>query len=143
MAKDGESVSASCGSTAKGYGLCDNNKCSGRDDRRDPEKAIPAGVKLLSDDINLFSSSYTDREAFGLASYNGGAAIVKDAIEATGKKDPTWEEVSAALTADIVGKYLKGKNFDQTDERNVKVREISEYPRRVQRYAAAYESLEK
>ena len=132
-----------CGSTAKGYGLCDNNKCSGRDDRRDPEKAIPAGVKLLSDDINLFSSSYTDREAFGLASYNGGAAIVKDAIEATGKKDPTWEEVSAALTADIVGKYLKGKNFDQTEERNVKVREISEYPRRVQRYAAAYESLEK
>ncbi len=131
-----------CGSTAKGYGLCDNSKCSGRDERRDPEKAIPAGVKLLSDDINLFSSSYTDREAFGLASYNGGSAIVKDAIKATGKKDPTWEEVSAALTEEIVGRYLKGKYFDTTKERNGKVREISEYPRKIQKYAAAYESLE-
>jgi murein DD-endopeptidase MepM/ murein hydrolase activator NlpD len=131
-----------CASSAYGYGLCDNKKCSGRDDRKDPEKAIPAGVKLLVDDIGSFSK-YTDREAFGLAAYNGGAAIVKAAIQATGKTDPSWEEVSAALTADIVGKYLKGKYFDTTEERNAKVREITSYPGKVQKYAAAYAALEK
>ena len=132
-----------CGSTAQGYGLCDNSKCSGRDDRKNPEKAIPAGVKLIVDDINTFKDSYTDREAFGLAAYNGGAAIVKAAIEATGKSNPSWEEVSAALTQEIVGRYLKGKYFDTTEERNAKVREITSYPEKVERYAAAYESLEK
>lgn len=129
-----------CSTTAKEYGLCDNKKCSGRDDRKDPEKAIPSGVKLLHDNINNFPRK-TDQIQFSLAAYNGGSAIVTAAIEATGKTDPSWEEVSAALTADIVGKYLKGKYFDTTEERNAKAREITSYPGKVQKYAAAYDAL--
>ncbi len=137
-----------CKETAYNYGLCDNKKCSEKDDRTVPEKAIPAGIKLLADKMESFTS-YTDKEYFALAAYNGGVGVVKKAIEATGKKDPTWQEVSAALDQEIIAVVYSDafsstvyeENFGTTENRNKKVREIQDYAEKVLSYYHAYLAL--
>ncbi|PIN79549.1 hypothetical protein COV16_03655 [Candidatus Woesearchaeota archaeon CG10_big_fil_rev_8_21_14_0_10_34_8] len=135
-----------CKGTAYDYNLCDNKVCSGTDYRLTPEKAIPAGVKLLEDNMKSFSS-YTDRNAFALASYNGGAGLIKKAIAKTGKSDPSWEEVSAAITEDLIAEVYSNafkesvynNVFGTTEKRNNKVREVRNYVGKVMGYYYAYE----
>lgn len=127
-----------CTSTAKEYGL-------ENDERFVPEKIIPAGVALLQDNIKLFSS-YTDKHAFALAAYNGGPDVIEKAIEATGKSNPTWQEVSAALNQQIIAEAYSDalssriyeKRFGTTEKRNNKVREIQQYVNRVMQYYCVY-----
>lgn len=131
-----------CGSTALQYGLCSDKKCEDKDERIYPEKAIPAGVQLLADNIQAFKN-YKDKEAFALAAYNGGPAVVDDAIAATGKTDPSWSDVSAAITADIIAKYYSAKTWPTTESRNKKAKEIIAYPNTVLGYMHAYEAQSK
>lgn len=130
-----------CASTAYAYGLCDNKKCSGTDYREDPTKIINAGVKLINDNQNTYKK-YTDKIAFGLAAYNGGAAVITDAIAATGKTDPSWSEVSFAITADIIEKYYSKEIWPTTESRNKRAKQIIEYPNNVLSYMHAYETQE-
>lgn len=128
-----------CPSTAKSYGLS-------LDDRLVPEKAIPAGVALLQDNIKSFSGSH-DKVAFALAAYNGGVGIVKKAMQKTGKTEPAWEEVKVEITeeliAEIYSKSFKAsiysKYFGTLEKRNAKVREIQNYVGSVLLYYYAYE----
>lgn len=127
-----------CSGTAYDYGLCDTKGCSRRDERKIPEKAIPAGVRVLQDYTNDFSK-YTYKIYFGLAAYNGGPGTIQGAIKATGKTNPSWEEVSAQIDESLIAKYFKGQYFDTTEEKRGKARQIIEYPGRVLAYSAAYE----
>ncbi len=124
-----------CSSTAHEYGLCINERCSGTDYRTDPQKAIPAGVQLLQNNLNSFTK-YSDSMKFAIASYNAGAKVIKNAIQKTGKSNPSWEEVSAALDASCV------TNSETTEEKNNKVNEIRNYVPRVLGYSSAYEQLQ-
>lgn len=139
-----------CKGTAYNYDLCSNKKCTGTDYRTDATRAIPAGVKLLQDNLNSFSG-YTDRVAFSLAAYNGGAGLIKKAITATGKSDPSWDEVSAQITQELVADVYSDafsdsvyeQSFGTTEMRNKKVREVRGYANKVLSYYYAYEGLEK
>ena len=114
---------------------------SKRDDKTDPTKAIPAVVRLLQDNMNRFTR-YSESEAFALASYNGGASLVNKAIASTGKSDPSWKEVSAALNQEIIAEvysesyssYIYEKYFGTTEKRNEKIQEIQNYVGRVMNY---------
>ncbi len=127
-----------CGDTAKQYGLSP-------EDRLVPEKAIPAGVQLLQDNMKSFSR-YNDKNAFALAAYNGGPDLVTAAIKATGKNDPSWEEVKAEITqeriAEIYSKSYRSdtyeKYFGTTELRNKKVLEVRNYVAPIMRYYYAY-----
>ncbi len=126
-----------CASTAYQYGLCDASDCSGTDYRTDPEKAIPAGIKRLFAGYNYFNH-YSAAIEFSLASYNGGEAVIKKAIQATGKEDPTWIDVSTVLTEDM---YTKSSPyFDTAEKREKKIKQIRNYVPTVLSYAAAYAS---
>lgn len=124
--------------------------CDLTDERFDPEKTIPAGVQLLQDNLKSFSG-YTDRVAFTLAAYNGGSGLIKKAITATGKSDPSWEEVSAQITQELVAEVYSDafsdrvykKSFGTTEMRNKKVTEVRTYANKVLSYYYAYEGLEK
>ncbi len=138
-----------CSGTAHEYDLCSNKQCSGTDYRKDPEKAIPAGVKLLQNNVNVFPT-YSSKVEFALASYNGGATVIKKAIQSTGKSNPSWEEVAASLNAEIIADVYSEsfsssvykKSFGTTELRNNKVREIQNYVGRVLGYTHAYEQLQ-
>lgn len=132
-----------CGDTAKKYGLS-------LEDRLIPEKAIPAGVALLQDNMKSFSS-YSDKNAFALAAYNGGPALITAAIKATGKNDPSWEEVKAEITqeriAEIYGKYYSSDTYEEhfgtKEKRNKKVQEVRNYVTPIMNYFYAYLKIEK
>lgn len=131
-----------CASSAKEYDLS-------LEDRFVPEKAIPAGVALLQDNMKSFLS-YSDKDAFALAAYNGGTTIVKKAIAATGKSNPPWTEVQKALTEDLIAEVYQDsfssssyeKYFGTTEKRNRKVREIRQYADHVRTYYTAYLKLQ-
>ena len=94
---------------------------------------------------------YKDHVAFSLAAYNGGAWLIKKAIAATGKSDPTWEEVSAQITEGLIAEVYSEafssrvykENFGTTILRNKKVNEVRNYPNIFLKYYYAYEQLEK
>ena len=138
-----------CKGTAYQYDLCSNKKCTGSDYRSDATKAIPAGVQLLQDNMKSFSG-YKDQVAFSLAAYNGGAGLAKKAIAATGKSDPSWEEVSGQITEDLIADVYSDafsssvyeESFGTTEKRNRKVKEVRAYANRVLSYYYAYDSLE-
>ncbi len=123
--------------------------CDLNDERFDPEKTIPAGVKLLQANMKSFDN-YKDKVAFSLAAYNGGAGLIKKAIAATGKNDPSWEEVSLQITEDLIAQVYSDafsssvykESFGTTEKRNRKVKEVRRYANRVLSYYYAYESLE-
>jgi murein DD-endopeptidase MepM/ murein hydrolase activator NlpD len=129
--------------TAKEYGLS-------LEDRFVPEKAIPAGVQLLQDYTKSFST-YNDQVAFGLAAYNAGPGFIKKAIQKTGKSDPSWEEVKAEITEDLVAEIYRKefgsktyeKNFGTTEKRNAKVGEVRNYPAPIMNYYYAYLNIKK
>ncbi|MFA6888277.1 MAG: peptidoglycan DD-metalloendopeptidase family protein [Candidatus Woesearchaeota archaeon] len=124
-----------CGSTAYDYNLCSDPKCLGTDYRTNPLKSIPAGVLHLQNNVDEFST-YTDKLKFGAAAYNAGGGVIRNAIKKTGKSNPSWEEVSAALDASCV------TYFKTTEEKNDKVIEIRNHVPRVMGYYYAYEQLQ-
>lgn len=139
-----------CKGVAYDYGLCSDAQCNSGDNRKDPTKAIPAGVQLLQDNLNVFDD-YKESVAFSLAAYNGGAGLIKKAIAATGKSDPTWSEVSAQITEGLIAEVYSDafstsvyeKNFGTTEKRNKKVKEVRDYANKVLNYYYAYEQLQK
>lgn len=68
------------------------------EDVYDPEKSIAAACKYINELSSLFSDVYDayERQNFVLASYNGGAMHIRDAMAlaaADGKNKYVWEEV--------------------------------------------------
>lgn len=133
-----------CAPTAYQYGLCDcvgpdcgregrNKKyCVNQDDRFDYEKSIDAEGKYYKYLLGRFVN-YNDQEKFAIASYNAGEGVIKSAIRKTGKQDPSWEEVSAHLTPDLITYFRK-----DTEKAN-KVKEVKTYVARVTGYKEVYE----
>jgi murein DD-endopeptidase MepM/ murein hydrolase activator NlpD len=110
--------------TAYGYGLCDNETCTGRDDRLDPDKAIAAGAQYHARLHDRFDT-YTAAVPLTFASWNTGYALIEYAIQKTGVSDPTWDQVSLCIDEQVVSKFLHGKAFDTVEERQAKVEEIN------------------
>ncbi len=143
-----------CESTAKGFSVpcgkgvcyvCDKGGCSKQDNRANPEIAIPAGLKLLKDKMRAIEtctgaqSQYTYREIFGLAAYNGGEGVICKAIKATGKPDPTWEEVKGKIDAKLL-RMMPVYNLPYFTDTKLKgkVNEITCYPHHVESYMIVF-----
>ncbi len=80
------------------------------DGRLRPQDAVPAAVKLISDNARLFAGK-TDRLKFTIAAYNTGGGRISGAVRALGG-DPSWDQVVAYLrtheSASYVNTYLDG-----------------------------------
>ncbi len=82
-------------------------KCTpANDDRFDAAKSIFAEANLISLNLKIFAK-YSSKEEFTIAAYNSGPTNVKKAIAATGKSDPSWQEVSAVFTPASVVNYVE------------------------------------
>ena len=100
------------------YNLCDNNICSGRDDRSDPKKETRAAAEHLGLDLmHRFLERYTwMADELTLAAYNAGTALVQAALMKTEielrkqsdgsfhRENITWKDVSDNIDADLVCK---------------------------------------
>lgn len=141
-----------CGSTAKGFSapcdtgtcyVCDPKGCNLQDNRGKPEIAIPAGLKLLQAKISAIDKCAgvtTYREVFGLAAYNAGEGVICAAIKATGKQDPTWEEVKKKIDTNLLRGYYSGPYWTK-DTLNAKVIEIACYPYYVESYKTGFTGM--
>lgn len=115
--------------------------CLPNDPRFDATKSVKAEAKLLASNMVAFKDK-TARNEFAIASYNAGSSIVSLAIAKTGKSDPTWAEVASVLDESIIQQaYSKqgwyDKYFGKVEQRNKKVKEITDYVAKVGgRYAA-------
>jgi len=106
------------------------------DPRFDPAIAITIGplhynnkrVALASQLSGLDSDT---QEKVTLASYNGGQAVLRDAIAATGKTNPTWDEIKNQISVSILKKYSPYNSWDEARLLN-KITEIVCYPYKVQ-----------
>lgn len=143
-----------CYDSGQGTGVFNKTKlisrCMKKDDcpddpRFDPELNIAAGTKIFADKINQFKTK-TAKEEFGLASYNGGEGVIKDAIDAVIKitegrnTNPSWVQVKPFITNNIIkanylpkGYFGDGKNYYE-DKITTKMREIKDYPAKVLQY---------
>jgi murein DD-endopeptidase MepM/ murein hydrolase activator NlpD/soluble lytic murein transglycosylase-like protein len=112
------------------------------DPRLDPQKSIRATALHLQGDSASFKGK-TDQALFAIAAYNAGPEVVRLAIAKTGKPDPQWPEVAAALDAQIIHQAycVKSKSicsyFDTPDEQNRKVKEVRDYVSKVGAYYIA------
>ncbi len=101
-------------------------KCgTSNDDRFNTQLSIAAGTKYMNYFLTSFSK-YDDRIKFSIAAYNGGEGTIRKAIAATGKSNPSWDEVKVKIT-------WNGRQDDP------KVREIVNYVDYVIYYKGAYE----
>ncbi len=131
----------SCTCNDKGNCAQPQSNCAASDPRFDTKKSVRAEAKLLASNIAAFRDKKAKNE-FAIASYNAGSAVVTLAIAKTGNKDPTWAEVAAVLDEKIIQQaYQKSgfyeKYFGQVEQRNKKVKEITDYVAKVGgRYAA-------
>ncbi len=139
-----------CASTAKGFNVpcgkgtcyvCDKEGCNKQDNRANPGIAISGGLKLLKDKMRAIEtctgaqSQYTYREIFGLAAYNGGEGVVCAAIKATGKPDPTWQEVKGKIDVNLLKKMpVYNLPYFTQEKLKEKVNEITCYPSHVESY---------
>lgn len=133
-----------CLGTARGYTSifgndfkqcsCSGNECSALqagcagDPRFDPERSIRALPLLLKDKMMNFEGM-TDKMRFAIAAYNGGEGTILRAIEKTGKPDPSWEEVSAALDRSVIDQSLcpVHSSFCTVNGQDQKITEIRNY----------------
>lgn len=120
-----------CEPAAKQYALCDKKGCSIMDDRFVADKSIDAGANFISDLVRKYNH-YSAKYELALASYNGGSAVVDKAIEATGKDDPTWQEVASALKPEFI------TYFTSQEDKERKVEEIRNYVSKVMAYYKNY-----
>ena len=127
-----------CAGTAYDYGLCDNKACSGRDDRKSPEKAIPAGIKYLSRLMVQFGK-YDHRDAMALTAYNAGPGLVTAAIRESGEKNPDfWNEL---LPNHLMNPKLICEVYKWTDEKKCRDkadREIRVYAKKISDYLSFF-----
>ena len=119
-----------CGQGCK-YGSC---ACNTDNDRRfQPEVAIPAGVALLKQNLDTFST-YTHRVEFAIAAYNSGPPAVKNAIHALGG-DPSWDDVAAYMTKHPEVITVKGFNLAA---KQAQVKQVTDYVPNVMAYTQAW-----
>ncbi len=120
------------------YGLCDNNKCKGRDDRTNPERSISAGVayyKKLQEEFK----DYADKDLFAIAAYNAGSEVIKRAIGKTEWSDPAWDQVAMMITQDLIGDVYGTKNgMKDISAREKKALEIKDHVTNVNGYYSFY-----
>jgi murein DD-endopeptidase MepM/ murein hydrolase activator NlpD len=108
--------------------------CTQENDRRlQPEHAIPAGVGLLDALLTRFEAYPAGNTAFALASYNGGEAVIFNAIQGLGEENPSWKAVARYLERhpDLLP-YL------EPAEKAAKIEEIITYVDDVLIYTAAW-----
>ena len=139
--------------TAYDYGLCDimideagkKSYCVNKDNRKNPEEIIRAGIEYLYKLIKKYSEKehfknpskkgYTDAEFFALAEYNGGDVFGNARTRMGYPDDPPWAAVANALHySDIT--YFK----DEADKK-AKVKEIRGYAPSVCGYKLAHEEF--
>jgi soluble lytic murein transglycosylase-like protein len=141
-----------CAPTAYEYGLCDcklsdgsdcpkrggrgKRYCAERDDRTNVAMSIDAEARYYQYLLgkNVFGK-YTDQKKFAVAAYNVGLGVILNAIKKTGKDNPSWEEVSAQLTPDLI------TYFKILADKTNKVVEVNNYVVRVTGYETVYASL--
>ncbi|MFH1332143.1 MAG: transglycosylase SLT domain-containing protein [archaeon] len=137
--------------TAKGFSIecekgpcyvCDPKGCNVQDNRAKPGIAIPAGLKLIKQKIAAIdqcAGKPTYREVFGIAAYNAGQQVICNAIKATGKQDPTWDEVKNKITPDLLrlSKDYQGPSWTK-EMLNQKIHIIKCYPYYVQTCRIAF-----
>ena len=124
--------------TAAAYGLCDNSKCKGRDDRTDPEKSISAGVAYYERLQEEFKD-YADKDFFAIAAYNAGSELIRRAIEKTEWSDPTWDQVSVMITQDLIADVYGTKHgMANINAREKKALEIKDHVNNVKGYYSFY-----
>ncbi len=127
--------------TAVAYGLCDNEKCKGRDDRADPNKSIAAGVAYYERIQEQFKD-YTEKDIFTIAAYNAGSELIRRAIEKTEWSDPTWDQVAVMITQDLIADVYGTKNgMKSIDAREKKALEIKNHVSNVKGYYSFYLSI--
>ena len=109
------------------------------DPRFDPNQVIPAGAKLIKENIDQFED-YSDKFAFAAASYNGGSTLINYAISDTGKKDPSWNEVKPFINLQNLEKipYYTKKTFADKTKREEKIKEVQDYVEYVNGYYQAW-----
>jgi soluble lytic murein transglycosylase len=133
-----------CSGAARSHGLCDPSGCSIRDDRINPEKNIEAGSRYLSELVYGFNE-YNDKYKFALASYNGGAGVVRSAAEDAGGLDSGWNSVSEKITIDVLKEFDIYNNleyFPDDAALEAKVNEIKNYVDKVIAFKVNYEYLD-
>lgn len=116
-----------------------------KDVRFDPEKEIPAGAEYLRwlNNYGKIADLTTDRDLATIAAYNGGAVTIsvaiKRAIKRTEKTNPTWEEISAELTRNLL-KSIGSKLYDNYSgpKLDEKINQIRKYVERVGGYYYAW-----
>lgn len=116
--------------------------CDVTDGRFNADKSVEAAVTYLYSLKNQFRK-YTSATSFAIASYNGGSGLISKAISATGKSDPSWEEVSSKLTPELLeaNGYRDGKYWNY-ESRKRKIVEINSYVKYVTGYMVKYEEME-
>ncbi|MBI5003012.1 lytic transglycosylase domain-containing protein [Candidatus Woesearchaeota archaeon] len=120
------------------YGLCDDKKCTGRDDRTNPEKSIAAGVTYYGRLQEEFKD-YAEGDIFAIAAYNAGSELIKRAIEKTEWSDPTWDQVAVMITQDLVGDVYGTKHgMGNISVREKKALEIKDHVSNVRGYYSFY-----
>jgi soluble lytic murein transglycosylase-like protein len=113
-----------------------NPKCDiSTDDRLNPDKSIAASVLYYNDLIGIFGK-YTDKVKFAIAAYNGGPTVIRKAIDATKKSNPSWEEVSSSIRPEFI-------TYVSSESRKIwKIGVIQDYVNKVSSYQQDYELLE-
>ncbi|MFC2135449.1 lytic transglycosylase domain-containing protein [Bacteroidota bacterium] len=97
------------------------------DPRFNPEKAIPAGANLIKNLLNHHSiEDLSDKKAFAVAAYNGGIGVIEEAIEKTGKENPSWQEASRKIAPELLALYPPYNSWEE-EELVAKVKEIRNY----------------
>ncbi len=96
------------------------------DDRFYPRKNIDCGTKVLKGKLKQYKGKYTDYLQLGIAAYNAGEGVINEAIKATGKSDPRWEEVYGKVTISIFRKFQTYNDFTNARLQQ-KITELDDY----------------
>ena len=109
----------------------------GNDDRFDAIKSLRLSTHLMHDNIMHFVKKKHNDYAveFALAAYNGGSDVIDKAIAKTGKENPTWAEVAAAIEPSMI------TYFKSPSDKQKKVNEIIGYVSKVMGYKLKYEQV--
>ncbi|MBN2142843.1 transglycosylase SLT domain-containing protein [Candidatus Woesearchaeota archaeon] len=126
--------------TAFDYGLCDNKNCAGRDDRKDAEKSIAAGIRYLNKLMHRYKN-YGHKDAMALTAYNAGPGLVDAAIQRSGKKDPDfWNDLlpNQLMDPDLICQVYHWS--DQKKCENKAQNEIRIYAKKISDYLSYFGS---
>ena len=128
-------------STGFEYDVCKDIRCLTGDDRNDPEKAILAGAQRYETAWHHYEG-YSAQPVLAALAYNAGEPLIDKAIRATGKRNPSEQQVYAVLTPEFVGENAPQSWWDGKMTPEKKSAEIIDHGRRFQLYVSQYPALD-